>query len=107
MAQAWAKAFYNSKAWQECRDGYIKSVFGLCEKCGKPGYIVHHKERLTPWNINDPDVTLNWSKLQYLCLKCHNAIDADNDPVRDDIMFTPDGQLVERIFLKNKKEHPK
>ena len=72
MAKEWAKAFYNSIAWQQCRDGYIKSVFGLCERCGKPGYIVHHKIHLTPGNINDPNITLNWDNLEYLCQDCHN-----------------------------------
>ena len=66
MAKDWAKAFYKSKAWLECRAAYILSVFGLCEKCRRPGWIVHHKETLTPANINDPNVTLNWEKLEYL-----------------------------------------
>ncbi|MDF2985724.1 MAG: endonuclease [Eubacterium sp.] len=72
MAQKFSKWFYISKAWLECRAAYIKSVFGLCEICGKPGYIVHHKNKLTPQNINDPSVTLNWSNLEYVCLDCHN-----------------------------------
>ena len=74
-----SKAFYKSAAWQHCRDGYIKSVGGLCERCLKrglivPGYIVHHKCYLTPENIQDPDVSLNWDNLEYLCQPCHNAI---------------------------------
>lgn len=72
MAKEFAKWFYNSKAWIECRAAYIISVFGLCERCGKPGHIVHHKKKLTPQNINDPSVTLNWSLLEYVCLECHN-----------------------------------
>lgn len=94
MAQDFAKAFYNSQAWQDCRDGYISSVHGLCEDCQKPGYIVHHKERLTPENINDPDVTLNWEKLKYLCLECHNAVDADG-VTRDGLKFNEHGQLIQ------------
>lgn len=73
MAQEFAKAFYNSKAWKLCRDAYIVSVYGLCERCGKPGYICHHKIKLTPSNINCPDITLNHKHLEYLCLDCHNA----------------------------------
>lgn len=76
MAKEFSKGFYNSKAWKECRAAYIKSVFGLCERCGKLGYIVHHKEKLTPQNINDPGVTLNWGKLEYVCLDCHNKDEA-------------------------------
>lgn len=72
MAKEYAKAFYNSTAWIKCKNSYIKSVFGLCERCGKPGYIVHHKKHLTPNNINNPDITLNHDNLEYLCLECHN-----------------------------------
>ena len=67
MAKPFAIQFYKSKAWQKCRAAYIQSVFGLCEKCGRPGWIVHHKIKLTPANINDPNVTLNWDSLEYLC----------------------------------------
>ena len=71
------KGFYKTSAWLKCRDGYIKSVGGLCERCLKnnkivPGYIVHHKIRLDGWNINDPSITLNWDNLEYLCIDCHN-----------------------------------
>lgn len=72
MAKEFAKAFYNSKQWNKCRASYIKSVFGLCERCGKPGYIVHHIKQLTLMNINNPDVSLNHENLEYLCLDCHN-----------------------------------
>jgi 5-methylcytosine-specific restriction enzyme A len=72
MAKEFAKAFYKSKAWQKCRAGFIKSVYGLCNRCCKPGIIVHHKIVLTPSNINDPNVSLNWEHLEYLCQECHN-----------------------------------
>lgn len=73
----YAKTFYKSKAWQKCRAGYMKSVGGLCERCLMrglivPGVIVHHKCYLTPENIKDPSITLNFSNLEYLCHDCHN-----------------------------------
>ena len=72
------KGFYKTAAWLRCRDAYIKSVGGLCERCLAkglivPGYIVHHKIHLNASNINDPNITLNWDNLEYLCLACHNA----------------------------------
>jgi 5-methylcytosine-specific restriction protein A len=73
MAKEFSKAFYNSTAWKICRLSYIASVHGLCERCGEPGLILHHKEKLTPENINNPEVTLNFDKLEYLCQRCHNA----------------------------------
>ena len=94
MARDFAKAFYNSAAWLKCRAAYIKSVFGLCEKCREPGHIVHHKKELTPDNINDANITLNWDNLQYLCLDCHNRVPSDNYVTRDGLMFDEQGQLV-------------
>lgn len=72
----YASAFYKSKAWQRCRDGYAKSVGYLCERCMrhgiyKHGDIVHHKKYITPENISDPDITLNWDNLELLCRECH------------------------------------
>jgi 5-methylcytosine-specific restriction endonuclease McrA len=100
MAKKFAKAFYNSKEWLECRAAYIKSVLGLCEDCrnkgiAKPGYIVHHRTELTPDNINDPMITLNWDNLRYLCLDCHNRVN-NNAVTRDDVIFDSNGQLVKR-----------
>ena len=71
------KGFYKTAAWLKCREAYIKSVGGLCERClaeGKivPGYIVHHKIHLTPFNVTDPSITLNFDNLEYLCHDCHN-----------------------------------
>ena len=72
----YAATFYKSKAWQHCREGYAASVGGLCEDCLKkglvtPGEIVHHKIAITPENVTDPSVTLNWENLKLVCRNCH------------------------------------
>lgn len=72
----YATAFYSSKAWQHTREAYRKSKRNLCEICLangiiKPAEIVHHKIKLTPDNITDPTVTLNWDNLQCVCRECH------------------------------------
>lgn len=77
MAQPWAIGFYRSKQWRSCRDGYIRerrrTDGGVCEVCReKLGYIVHHKITLTPENIADPHVALNWQNLSYECKPCHD-----------------------------------
>ena len=36
-----------------------------------PGDEVHHKIRLTPENITDPSIALNWDNLELLCKACH------------------------------------
>lgn len=89
MAQEWAKSFYKSKQWQRCRRSYIASVFGLCEICGKPGYILHHKIVLTPDNITDPDVSLNHDNLIYVCKDCHEG---EHHPDIRFCRFDDDGQ---------------
>lgn len=95
MAREFAKDFYNSKQWKECRKGYKRLVHGLCERCGKPGDIVHHKIKLTPYNINNPEITLNWDNLELLCIDCHNREHMlKYGPTREDVMFSEDGDLV-------------
>ena len=76
MARDFAKSFYSSKRWQDCRNGYARSVGFLCENClrrgvYKPGDIVHHRIEIDPININNPEVALNWNNLELLCRECH------------------------------------
>jgi 5-methylcytosine-specific restriction endonuclease McrA len=94
MAKEYAKRFYASRAWERCRDGYIKSVYGLCEKCGAPGKIVHHVEHITPQTINDPEVTLNWDNLQLLCQDCHNRHHHGEEVTEEGLRFDEEGNLV-------------
>lgn len=73
-----AKEFYCSLAWKNTRRAYAKSRGGLCERClakgiYRAGEIVHHKVYLSPENINDPAVSLNWDNLELLCRDCHGA----------------------------------
>lgn len=73
-----AKSFYTSAAWIECARAYRRSVGGLCERCAKAGRIVpaeevHHKTRLTPENLSDPSIALDWGNLEALCKDCHIA----------------------------------
>ena len=92
-----AERFYKSRQWIECRKGYLTSVFGICERCERPALIVHHKIELTPENINDPEISLNWENLEALCQDCHNKEHhgSDWDVVREDVMFDEYGNLVE------------
>lgn len=71
-----AKAFYKSKAWENTRESYALSVGWLCEDCLAkglvvPGKVVHHKIPLSPQNIDDPRITLDWSNLKLVCQDCH------------------------------------
>ena len=64
--------FYNSSQWDKVRRAYKLYRYGLCERCGRPGEIVHHKCYISMENIFNPDVTLNFDNLELLCLDCHN-----------------------------------
>ena len=81
MAKAFAKNFYNSKQWKNCRDKIFKKYFGICAECGKPGEEVHHIEFLTLQNINDPEITLGESNLILLCKECHFKKHRDTNPL--------------------------
>lgn len=102
MAKEWAKAFYKSKEWRECREAYIQLVNGLCERClakGKyvPGYIVHHIIHLTPENINDPKITLDFGNLELVCKECHDKehFITEAEVTREGLKFNEFGELVE------------
>lgn len=102
-----ASAFYKGKQWQECRRGFIAYRIsidgGMCQRCcDKPGYIIHHKIELTPQNITDPDVALNWENLQYLCKACHDATH-DVFQNKSRVTFDEDGNVLPRGGLPPSK----
>lgn len=73
----WAKQFYDSNNWKQCRKSFLMSKQNLCERCLANGEvivakIVHHKTYLTKANINNPSISLNWNNLEALCQECHN-----------------------------------
>lgn len=100
MSQLWAKSFYNSKGWKDCRESYIASIYGLCERCNskgivKPGLILHHTIKLNLNNINNLEITLNHKHLRYLCKDCHEIEHYRDDVViRDGLAFTNDGDIT-------------
>ena len=101
MSREFAKAFYGSKQWQECRESYARSKRYLCEDCLSkglytPGEIVHHIKELSPENINDPRVTLNFDNLRLVCRKCH----AEEHQQRDRRYVVDE---YGRVYLKQEK----
>ena len=70
------RRFYTSQVWRQTAHGYMASVSGLCERCLAKGIItpaaeVHHKIRLTPEALSDPEISLAWRNLEALCKRCH------------------------------------
>ncbi|MCM1122028.1 MAG: AAA family ATPase [Eubacterium sp.] len=108
MARDFARAFYDSQQWRKTSRAYLSSKNYICEDCGGAACIVHHIRHLAPWNINDPEITLDWGNLKAVCEKCHTEEHAKDDkafrgqPAKlNGIGFDEDGNAVEspNVFL--------
>lgn len=91
---ALAKKFYKSKAWRVTRESYFNKQYGLCERCGGAGKIVHHIEYIDMSNIDDPDILLSHDNLELLCQTCHNREHFQHDAMAEGYSFDADGELV-------------
>jgi 5-methylcytosine-specific restriction endonuclease McrA len=68
-----ARAFYKSKAWQDCRSFILERDNHLCQECLKhkkitPADMVHHIVELK----DDKSKALDEDNLISLCNPCHN-----------------------------------
>lgn len=100
MAKPFARQFYSSKAWQDCRNEYAKRRHYLCENClrkgiYRPGEIVHHKIELDPINIENPEVALNFDNLELLCRECHAEKHTEKSKGRR-YVFGLEGEIILR-----------
>lgn len=95
MAKDYARGFYHSRAWRNTQAAYMASQHYVCERCGGLARIVHHRKYITPENINNPAVTLDWANLEALCIDCHNVEHMCSDAVRDGLRFNSQGDLVQ------------
>jgi 5-methylcytosine-specific restriction endonuclease McrA len=86
--------FYKGKAWRKCRTGYFQSQHGICERCGGAGRIVHHKKYITPANINNPSIALDWSNLELLCDECHQKEHQKTQSTAKSTIFDVNGDLI-------------
>jgi len=94
MGQSYAARFYNSQAWKRTQAAYMASQNFLCERCGNLARIVHHKKHITPQNIHDITVTLDWKNLEALCIDCHNAEHMGGAVIGEGLRFDSDGNIV-------------
>lgn len=89
-----ASRFYKSKLWQRVRDSYMSSQHYICERCGKPAYIVHHKHYIDETNLHDHSILTNFNNLEALCTDCHNKEHFGKDRTRQGFGFDSDGKLI-------------
>lgn len=111
MARDFAKKFYQSTRWKRTRAAYMRSIVkvdgklcpaGLCEKCFKRGFtqtadLVHHKEHITPENIDNPAITVSFDNLERLCRQCHaeehpEVYESEYDKPR--VAFDAEGNVI-------------
>lgn len=85
------KAFYNSRAWQKVSAAYMASKAYICERCGKPASICHHRKWLDGSNVNDPNTALSFDNLEALCIECHNA---EHGLQHSITLFNEDGSIA-------------
>ncbi len=90
-------AFYHSKAWKKASAAYMESVNYICERCGKPAQICHHRTWLNAANINNLSIALSFDNLEALCIDCHNA---EHGLKHNVTLFNEDGSI------KSVKETP-
>ena len=84
-------AFYKGKAWRRVSAAYMASKCYICERCGKPASICHHKTWLNGSNVNDPNIALSFDNLEALCIECHNA---EHGLQHNVTIFNDDGSIA-------------
>lgn len=99
MAKEFSKAFYKSKAWKDTREYIYIRDKGLCQDCLDKGIItsgkeVHHIEHLTPYNMNDTNITLGASNLRLLCKECHHNRHNSKAITENGLVFNEYGELI-------------
>ena len=70
---------------------------GVCERCFSMGRmtsakLVHHKEHLTPQNVDDPHIALSYENMQRLCQDCHAFVHSGQTESR--VTFDEKGNVV-------------
>jgi len=70
---------------------------GMCERCFRmgeytPATLVHHIKHLTPENIGDPSVSLDFANLMRVCADCHAYLHSDRSGRR--VTFDDAGDVV-------------
>ena len=90
----YARSFYKGRAWRSTQAAYMSGRHYVCERCGDAARVVHHRRHITPRNIGDPSVTLDWKNLEALCLDCHNREHMTAPGCADGLAFDGRGDIV-------------
>ena len=89
-------AFYHSPQWRKLSRTFLLSRNYICQRCGAPAEIAHHKQHLTAANVSNPEISLNPDNLEALCLACHNAEHfSAGGATAAGLAFDGDGNLIQ------------
>lgn len=94
--------FYYSQKWRRVSAAYMSSKSYICERCGAPAVICHHKQWLTDKTVHDPDIALSFDNLEALCQECHNA---EHGSRHDVAVFNDAGELVQVKECESTKQY--
>ena len=82
--------FYRTPAWRKLAKCFLESKHYICERCGKPARLVHHKKYITDYN--KPEQTLDWNNLEAVCWECHNREHSEKD--YRGMLFDANGDII-------------
>ena len=89
-------AFYHSPQWRKLSRAFLLSRNYICQRCGAPAVIAHHKQHLTAANVSNPEISLNPNNLEALCLACHHAEHfSAGGATAAGLAFDGDGNLIQ------------
>lgn len=75
---------------------FLASENYVCEICGNPAEIAHHKIYLNSRNIQNPEISLNQDMLQAVCIECHNRLHGQGGAVCRGLEFDDNGDIKKR-----------
>ena len=90
----YARSYYKSNSWKKTQAAYMISQHYICERCGNAAYLVHHRKYISPHNISDLAITLDWDNLEALCMECHNSEHGNGRSCAEGLEFDETGNLV-------------
>jgi len=112
MVSSQRLSFYKSKLWKQVKNNVWLKQYCLCAECNRPVYvdgitdwipkdkrlkgIVHHKEHLHSYNLNDDNIAINEDNLVGLCIDCHNKEHFSGSSTRNDYLFDDNGNLIKK-----------
>lgn len=100
-----AHPFYGSAKWKACREAYKRKKHYICELCGRPADVVHHKNELGEGDyFVNPEKCYGEENLMCLCHNCHNKIHHSKQAIEEG--YSVDMATGEIIYNNQSPPYP-